>query len=64
VDPAFPAITGLTLTNGVITINFIGGELVSAETLGSGWVGTGQTNGVYVEPVGQAGSKFFRVRHR
>ena len=64
VDPVFPAITGLTLTNGVITINFIGGELVSAETLGSGWVRTGQTNGVYVEPVGQAGSKFFRVRHR
>lgn len=64
VDPAFPAITGLTLNNGVITINFVGGELVSAETLGSGWVGTGQTNGVYVEPVGQAGSKFFRVRQR
>jgi hypothetical protein len=62
--PAFPAITGLTLTNGVIIINFVGGELVSAETLGSGWVGTGQTNGVYVEPVGQAGSKFFRVRQR
>jgi hypothetical protein len=63
VDPAFPAITGLTLTNGVITINFIGGELVSASTLSSGWVGTGQTNGIYVEPIGQAGSKFFRVRH-
>ena len=62
--PAFPAITGLTLTNGVITINFVGGELVSAETLGSGWVGTGQTNGVYVEPVGQVGSKFFRVCRR
>ena len=62
--PAFPAITGLTLTNGVITINFVGGELVSAETLGSGWAGTGQTNGVYVEPVGQVGSKFFRVRRR
>jgi hypothetical protein len=62
--PAFPAITGLTLTNGVITINFVGGELVSAETLSSGWVGTGQTNGVYVETVGQAGAKFFRVRQR
>lgn len=64
VDPAFPAITGFTLTSGVITINFVGGELVSASTPGSGWVGTGQTNGVYVEPVGQARSKFFRVRHR
>ena len=64
VDPAFPAITGLTLTGGVLTINFIGGELVSATTLGSGWVGTGQTNGVYLEPVGQAGPKFYRVRHR
>jgi hypothetical protein len=52
------------LTSGVLTINFVGGELVSASTLGSGWVGTGQTNGVYVEPVGQATTKFYRVRHR
>jgi hypothetical protein len=64
VDPAFPAITSLTLTNGVITINFVGGELVSVATMGSGWVGTGQTNGVYAEPVGQGGPKFYRVRHR
>ena len=64
VDPAFPAITGLTLTNGVITITFIGGELVSAATLGSAWVGTAQTNGVYTETVGPGGSKFYRVRHR
>jgi hypothetical protein len=64
VDPAFPAITGLTLTNGAITITFIGGELVSAAALGSGWTGTGQTNGVYTELVGQGGAKFYRVRHR
>jgi hypothetical protein len=64
VDPAFPAITGLTLTNGVISISFVGGELVSTATLGSGWVGTGQTNGVYTELVGEGVSKFYRVRHR
>jgi len=64
VDPVFPAITGLTLTNGVMTISFIGGELASAETLPSGWVGTGQTNGVYAQPVGEAASRFYRVRHR
>ena len=64
VDPAFPAITGLTLTNGVITISFVGGELVSAATLGSAWVGIGQTNGVYMETVGQGNCKFYRVRHR
>lgn len=64
VDPALPAITGLTLTNGVISITFVGGELVSAATLGSTWEGTGQTNGVYTESVGQGVSKFYRVRHR
>jgi hypothetical protein len=64
VDPAFPAITGLTLTGGVLTINFVGGELISAATLRSAWVGTGQTNGVYMEPVGQGVTKFYRVRHR
>jgi len=64
VDPAYPAITGLTLTNGVISISFVGGELVSAATLSSTWVGTGQTNGVYTESVGEGVSKFYRVRHR
>ena len=63
IDPAFPAITGYILTNGSITISFVGGELVSATTLGSGWVGTGQTNGVYMETVGQGGARFYRVRH-
>ena len=64
VEPALPAITGLTLSNGVITITFVGGELVSAATLDSPWVGTGQTNGFYTESVGAGASKFYRVRSR
>jgi hypothetical protein len=63
-EQAFPAITGLTLTNGVITINFIGGELVRAAALGGDWIGTGNTNGVYTESVRQGDSTFYRVRHR
>jgi hypothetical protein len=64
VDPALPAITGLALTNGVVTISFVGGELVSTTTLRSIWTGTGQTNGVYSEAVGHGETKFYRVRHR
>jgi hypothetical protein len=62
VEPAFPAITGLTLSNGLVTISFVGGELISAAALDSPWVGTGQTNGVYTESVGEGASKFYRVR--
>jgi len=64
VDPALPAITGLTLTNGVVTITFVGGELVSAQAPDGTWLGTGNTNGAYTESVGQGASKVFRVRHR
>ncbi|HSU57269.1 MAG TPA: hypothetical protein VLT36_24725 [Candidatus Dormibacteraeota bacterium] len=64
VDPTFPAITGITLTNGIVTVTFIGGELQSAAALNSAWVRTGQTNGVYAESAGAAVSKFYRVRHR
>jgi hypothetical protein len=64
VDPAFPAITGLMLTNGAVTINFVGGELVSAAALNGAWIGTGSTNGVFTEAVGPGVAKFYRVRHR
>ena len=63
VDPVFPAITGLTQTNGAITITFIGGELVSATDLGAAWIRTGITNGVWTETVQPGVSKFYRVRH-
>ncbi len=62
VDPAIPAITGITLTNGVITISFVGGELLTAPTLDSGWAGTGQTNGVYTESLREGAARFYRVR--
>ncbi len=63
VDPVVPQITGVWLTNGIITISFTGGELVSAVTLDSAWGRTGQTNGVYTESVVSGASKFYRVRH-
>jgi hypothetical protein len=63
VDPVVPRITGISLTQGTITISFIGGELVTAATLGSAWVGTGQTNGIYIESVASGATKFYRVLH-
>lgn len=57
-----PAIIGTTLVNGVITIHFKGGELVTAAALDGPWTATGNTNGSYSEPVGQRQAEFFRVR--
>lgn len=58
-----PAITGATLESGVITIQFKGGELVTAARLDGPWTGTGNTNGIYSEPAGEGQTKFFRVHH-
>jgi len=58
-----PAITDVTLLNGAITIQFKGGELMTAPSLGGPWTGTGNTNGIYSEPPGEGQTKFFRVRH-
>ena len=59
VDPTV-LITGIVLTNGVVTITFRGGELETASALGGAWTGTGNLSGTYSEPVGNA--RFFRVR--
>jgi len=64
VDPDFPAITGLTLINGMMTINFIGGELFSATALDGIWFETGYTNGIFTESVESGSTKFHRVIHR
>lgn len=56
------AITGVTLVNEILTIHFIGGELVTATALDGPWTGTGNTNGSYSESVRENQAKFFRVR--
>lgn len=58
-----PAITDTSVSNGIMTIRFQGGELESATTLGGTWIGTGNTNGVYTETVGTSAAKFFRVHN-
>jgi hypothetical protein len=64
VDPDYPAITGLSLTQGIVTIHFVGGELFCASTLDGIWVGTGNTNGVYIDAIEPGSSRFHRVLHR
>lgn len=61
VDPRV-IVTGITLTNGVVTITFKGGELERCTNLGTGWNGTGNRGGIYSEPVSTGDSRFFRVR--
>jgi len=56
-----PEIFGLSLTNGLLTISFGGGELESALTITGPWTSTGNTSGSYTEFVGDRGMKFFRV---
>jgi hypothetical protein len=61
VDPRV-IVTGIRLTNGVVTITFNGGELERCTNLGTGWNGTGNRSGTYSEPVSTGNSIFFRVR--
>jgi len=64
VVPPLPAITGVTLVNGLLTVHFKDGELLTAPDLAGQWTGTGNTNGTYTELAGQAQAKFYRVRRR
>lgn len=61
VDPSV-IITGIKLTNGVVTITFKGGELEQCTNLGTAWNGTGNRSGIYSEPVSTGNSRFFRVK--
>jgi len=57
-----PEITGLSLTNNVLTVAFAGGELETAPTLAGPWTGTGNTNGQYSESIaGSQSNRFYRV---
>ena len=57
-----PEITGLLLTNGLLTITFAGGELETAPAIAGPWSGTGDTSGQYTKPVGDEARKFYRIR--
>ena len=62
VAPPFPAITGVALVDGLLTIRFQDGELLSAPTLTGPWTATGITNGVFTNAVGENLAGFYRVR--
>jgi len=62
VDPV-ARVTNISLDAGVVTIFFRGGELMRAPAVDGPWTGTGNTTGVYSEPVGSVTASFFRVRH-
>ena len=57
-----PEITDLSLTNGLLTVKFAGGELETALTVAGPWTGTGDFDGRYTESVGNDPRKFYRVR--
>ena len=61
VSPA-PAITGLTLSAGILVVSFQGGELITAPGIGGPWSGTGNTNGFYTNAVSSSPAMFYRVR--
>lgn len=57
-----PAITGLTVSNGILNITFTGGELETAPTVLGTWTGTGNITGEHSEAVAGNTNKFYRVR--
>jgi hypothetical protein len=56
-------ITGVGVSDGVVTITFEGGELETAPTVAGPWTGTGNSSGTYADPVADAPLKFYRVNH-
>jgi hypothetical protein len=57
-----PEITKFSLTSGVLTIEFAGGELESSPSVTGPWVGTGNSSGEHVEIGIEGPMKFYRVR--
>ncbi|MFL7792625.1 MAG: hypothetical protein AB8I69_10835 [Anaerolineae bacterium] len=57
-----PEITGLSLTNGLLSVTFAGGELEIAPAISGPWTGTGNTAGQHSEPIAGGTNKFYRVR--
>ena len=56
-----PAIISTSFVNGSLTVRFQDGELETAPTLDGPWTGTGNTSGVYTQPVGALRATFCRV---
>ena len=61
VHPPLPAITGFSVTNGVVQVTFSWGELQTAGSISGPWTSTGNTNGLLTELTGDS-NKFYRVR--
>ena len=68
-DPGFtaafvqpPEITGLSVTHGLITIAFAGGELYTAPAITGPWTGSGNVSGQFTDLIGNQSMKFYRVR--
>jgi hypothetical protein len=62
VVPPFPAITAANLKNGLLTIRFKDGELLTAPGLAGPWSGTGNSSGLYTNAVRGTPAQFYRVR--
>jgi len=68
-DPVFtgafvqpPEITELSLTNGLLSIKFAGGQLEAAPTVVGPWTATRNFESRFIESVGDTAQKFYRVR--
>jgi len=61
-EAPLPAINGITLVNGLLTIRFQDGELLSAPALAGPWTATGNTSGIFTNSVGGTLAGFYRVR--
>ena len=57
-----PRILAITLVNGMVRVDFEGGELESALSLDDAWTRTGDTSGTHSEVLEVVKAKFFRVR--
>ena len=58
-----PAINKISCTNGTVTLFFQDGELETATCLNGPWTGTGNRTGTFIESLGTATTKFFRVHN-
>jgi len=58
-----PAINKISCTNGTVSLLFQDGELETATSLNGPWTGTGNRTGTFVEALGTATTKFYRVHN-
>lgn len=58
-----PAITSATLTNGILTVLFQGGELETCSSPAGPWTGTGNRSGTSIQSIATLPAKFYRVHN-